>query len=943
MSSPSPIVRFFQTRVRGDGIRFALMLAVLLFFLVSGACGLLYQVVWTRSLVLLFGTTSYAVSTVLSIFFLGLGLGSLLGGRIADRSRRPLLWYGLFEIAIGAWALLFILLIGWGESVVVDLLRATTSSRGTGIALRALLAAVFLIVPVTLMGTTLPLLARAIIREGQSRGLKLGLLYGINTLGAVTGCALTGFVLIQQLGYTQTTFIGVAANLAVGVLALLLSLRKTAGAAFAESHAPETSGAQTESAGAADRLATAVAVFAFAMSGFCTLALEVLWTRLLSIVFTGTTYAYTTMLTSLLCGIALGSLVASFYADRRKHPVSWFGAIQILAGLSCLYMLTAFANMPEQFSELRLTSHFDFDRMVRISFILCFTALFVPTFLFGMAFPFAVRSATRIPTRLGRDIGRLYGVNTFAGVVGSVAGGYFILPLLGAHRGIVVLGLLLAATGLLLVLACPTRGRIGKGVILAFGVVLLAITWRVLPDDAGYALNKRFLPEDHKVIHYKEGVEGTVVVSEPKDNTTESNRVLWINSVQATQSIEKGVKMNRFQGVLPLLFDRQPKNALFMCFGSGVTAGTLALSDFERIDAVEISRDVLDAAPLFAADNLGVLQNPKVNFVVDDGRNFLLTTKNQYDLITFEPMPLAVAGVSTFYTREFYEQCIVHLAPGGLVSQWVPLHSLDIDVVRSLVFTFRSVFPEYCMWFINADLFLVGSNQPLTVDYANAMKTYANPEIGPRLQAAGMGDLTELLSCFFMGKESMTAFSEGGNLMVDDRPWAEFVAPKLMFDSTVDISLETLKPFYASPLDMLAFTGIPEAEAEAARTALALRHEAHKVTLEGEMLLYRGLVGESQEDKFMAALDVDPHDYTALFYLEDIAVQRMGLFIRWQELDNARAYLTKMQPYLGEEAAYALMEADILFAEEKREEAAQAYRRYLDRGGAEARAHERAG
>ncbi|MCC6490922.1 MAG: hypothetical protein IT364_25770, partial [Candidatus Hydrogenedentes bacterium] len=247
------------------------------------------------------------------------------------------------------------------------------------------------------------------------------------------------------------------------------------------------------------------------------------------------------------------------------------------------------------------------------------------------------------------------------------------------------------------------------------------------------------------------------------------------------------------------------------------------------------------------------------------------------------------------------------------------------------------------MWFINADLFLVGSNQTLRIDYANAAKTYGNPEIGPRLQAAGIGDLTELLSCFFMGKESMTAFSEGGSLMVDDRPWAEFVAPKLMFDSTVDRSLETLKPFYASPLEMLIFAGIDKTEEEAARAALALRHEAHKVTLDGEVLLYRGMIGGSQEETFMAALDIDPRDYTARFYLKDIAVQRMGLFIRWNELDNARAFLAKVQPYLGDDLAYALMEGDVLFAEEKHEEAARAYRRYLDLGGTEARASERAG
>ena len=287
------------------------------------------------------------------------------------------------------------------------------------------------------------------------------------------------------------------------------------------------------------------------------------------------------------------------------------------------------------------------------------------------------------------------------------------------------------------------------------------------------------------MIHYREGVEGTVVVSEPKEDTTGANRVLWINAVQATASIEKGVKMNRLQGVLPLLLHPGPREALFMCFGSGITAGTLAIAGFDRIDAVEISRDVLDAAPLFSKDNFGVVENPKVNLVVDDGRNFLLTTKKHYDVITFEPMPLALAGVSTFYTQEYYQLCLDHLAPGGIVSQWVPLHSLSADLVRSLLYTFTSVFPEYCIWFVNADLFITGSNAPLVVDYAVARERIAQEPLHAALEEVGLDEASELLACFFMGKDTVERYVQGGEVMSDDRPWAEFVAPKLMYERNV--------------------------------------------------------------------------------------------------------------------------------------------------------------
>ena len=905
------------------------ILAVFLFFFVSGACGLLYQVVWTRKLVLLFGTTAYAVSTVLSIFFIGLGAGSILGGRWADRARCPLFLYGLFELLIGIWALVFILTVGLGESALVGLLRGFTLSRGAGIALRAALAFAFLIVPVILMGATLPLLAKFVSGESQMRGLRIGSLYSLNTFGAVAGCGATGFLILPALGYTRASLFGAVANAVIGVLAMILS-RFVPAAQPGPHPKPETRNPKPD-----------LVLIAFAVSGFCALALEVLWTRLLTIVFIGTTYAFTTMLTTLLCGIAVGSAFASTFVDRIRRRVTLFGAVEMLIGIACILMLPVFAALPQKLSAMQLDAGYQWASLVRAKFYLSFSVLFAPTFLFGMTFPIVVKTITSSGARLGHDVGRLYSANTFGGMFGALAGGFLLIPFLGTHRGLLALSLVLFGVGLVLLLSTRELRAWLKLPVAAAACLLLFLSLKQAPDDVGQALNRGYIPENHKVLFYREGVEGTVAVSEPPENPGESDRILWINAVQATASIEKGVKMNRFQGILPLLFDRDPRTVLFMCFGSGITAGTLALYDFDRIDAVEISSDVLDAAHLFGRDNFDVLDDPIVRPIVDDGRNFLLTTPNAYDVITFEPMPLALAGVSTFYTREYYRLCLDHLAPGGIVSQWIPLHSLDPDVVRSLIHTFTSVFPEYCAWFVNADLFMVGSNQPLLIDPARVSLRLGRPEIRQAIQAVGFKDNVEVLTCFFMGKQHAELYAAEGDVMTDDRPWAEFMAPKLMFQRTVDKSLVQLSPFFESPSGHLSLAGISESEAASLRKALDLRHKARIINLQGLALYYGGAFGSEPEKFFKEALDIDPDDNNSRDYLKEITIARANTYVRWDEIDKAIACLSDAIEYAPDVPELYLTLGDVCFDHGRQDEARACYQRYLALGGKDPRAVER--
>jgi spermidine synthase len=825
--------------------------------------------------------------------------------------------------------------------------------HGAGVALRALLAFAFLIVPVFLMGATLPLLAKHVGSNSSSRGLRIGALYSLNTFGAVIGCAATGFFFLPAYGYTRASLIGAAANVTIGVLAIILSRFNSTTTNEEEASVIEDA---TYPASESRGFQHAAVLVAFATSGFCALALEVIWTRLLTTVFIGTTYAFTTMLTTLLCGLAIGGAVASSFVDRIRRPALVFGVLQMLIGVACIWMLSQFAGLPQRLADLASGIGYRWPDLLHVKLRVSATMLFAPTFLFGMTFPFVVRTISANGARLGREIGRLYSANTFGGMFGSVAGGFLLIPLLGAHWSQLTLAFILLGTGALLTLISRGSGPTLKGASICAACVAAILGVYFAPEDVSLAMSKGYLPENHKLLSHREGVEGTVAVSEPAKNATASDRILWINAVQATASIEKGIKMNRFQGVLPLLFDRDPKTVLFMCFGSGITAGTLGLSDFERIDAVEISPDVLASAPLFSADNFNVLNNPKMRFIVDDGRNFLLTTKNKYDVITFEPMPLALAGVSTFYTTEFYRLCLERLAPGGVVSQWIPLHSLNPDVVRSLVRTFTEVFPEYCAWFVNADLFLIGSDKPILIDPQRARERLAKPEIKNAIESVGFKDLTEVLTSFFMGKHHLDLYVRGEtptlnipgahvgsmDVMSDDRPWAEFVAPILMYEQTVDKTLKEITPFFESPSEYLNTTGMSKDDSKALLASLNQRHAARAKNLEGLRFYYGGLIGSEPDKYFKQALEIDPADYNSCYYLKEVVIAQAQVFVKWNEIDRAIKSLSDALQYAPTIPELHLALADILFDNKQVEEARDHYREYTSLGGLEQRAKERA-
>jgi spermidine synthase len=624
---------------------------------------------------------------------------------------------------------------------------------------------------------------------------------------------------------------------------------------------------------------------ATALCGFCGLAAEVIYTRLLAIVFLGTTYAFTTMLTAFLCGIGLGGAFAALL-QRRLHKKNAFplaGVILGLAAISLLLSLPWLAGLPDRFMEMQRSSGLAWDATLRATFFLAFLTLFPFTFALGVSFPLIIGVGGLWRSSVGSLVGLMNSSNTLGGVAGAIAGGFFLLPLLGSQSSLLLLGSLLIVGALLLIVSAPAVKTTSKGVMALVLLLAFGATFTILPADVNQALNKGYMPQDHQVLYMKEGAEGTVAVSGPADALEGEDRVLWINRVQATTSIERGVKMNRLQGVLPLLFEKECDQVLFMCFGSGITCGTLALSPFERIDAVEISPEVLTVAPYFDKDNLGVLYNPAVSFHIDDGRNFLLRTDRKYDVITFEPMPLALAGVSTFYTSEYYTLCRKHLTPGGMVSQWIPLHSNDPELVRSLVSTFIAAFPEYCAFFVNADLFLLGAEEPLKMHYARAMERLQDPVLAEALVKSGLGDLSEIMSCFLFDKEALDRYAAGARIMGDDRPWAEFMAPRLVYARRVPEAVDTLLPFISNPLDQI----VPESITVEERESLEKRHNSRLLDFPALKEYYGGsMLDDKAADAFVASLEVDPNNLNARYYLKTIVLAQGSRFLQWGEFER---------------------------------------------------------
>lgn len=771
---------------------------VFLFFFLSGFSSLVFEVLWERSLARVFGTTSLALSTLLTAFMAGLALGAWLGGKYADRVKRPLRAYALLEGGVGLYALLVPVFLGVLPDVYGSMFDRLFDHPVAFSLLRFVTVFAILVVPTTLMGASLPFVSQWVSRIERLFQGRVGWLYATNTLGACAGCLLAGFALLPTLGLSTTNLVFAGVNVtlcAVVVIADATFLRDVSAADPFDDDAAAVLG-KTTKPDSLSRFARGAIVAGFGTAGIVSMTYQVLWTRAYVIVLGSSTYSFTLILTAFLLGLGGGSAVASSFVERIRRPLAWLAGIQF--GLVILAATTfrvlddlpgvLFGRMREEIGAP--------EEIYLFQFLLVGALVFLPIALQGATFPLVIRAFVTRRESAGLDVGRAYSVNTIGAIIGSFVAGFALLPLLGLRRAMTVAlsaNLLVAAAWAIVEL----RERLSKTRAALFGALAVVATLAVVlaPSVNRVALTrgmfrvywarelfdpKKFARDDPELLYYSDGVTATTSVEKRGGLVT-----LKANGKpEASDGADMATQI--LVALLPMMMRSvdQPmgeEKVAMIGFGSGVTAGAALQWPLKSLEVVEIEPAMLEASHFFDHVNHRPLDDPRTTVIATDGRNFLEYSDEQYDVIISEPSNPWIAGVASLFTVEHFRRAKKKLAPGGVFGQWVQLYEINPTNVKRIFATFRAAFPHvqaYSSMPKGTDLILVGSDRPLPLPPTGFETAWAHEVTRDELQRAGVSSPWDPYGLMFMNQPEIEAFSEGARINTDDNGLLEFEAPR---------------------------------------------------------------------------------------------------------------------------------------------------------------------
>jgi len=720
---------------------------LLLLFAASGCSALIYEIVWYQLLQLAIGSTAVSLGVLLATFMGGLSAGSLALPRILARKwRHPLLVYALIEAGIGACGILVL----FGMPLIDGIYSAGVGHGMPAILLRAMVCAVCLMPPTLLMGASLPAIARWI--ETSPRGVAwLGLLYGANTAGAVAGCLLAGFYLLRAFDMATATFVAAAINGLVALGSWHLS-RTTPERAPAEGPGDSTVPAP------AGRSRFQPVYVTIALSGATALGAEVVWTRLLGLLFGATVYTFSIILAIFLAGIGLGSGAGSLIS-RSTRPRTALGICQLLlAGAIAWTAFTLSRSLPYWPVNPLLSGSpwitFQVDMARAIWTIL------PATLCWGASFPLALGAVADRERDPGRLVGGVYAANTFGAILGALAFSMILIPWIGTRQSQRAL-MLLAALGALFALgpvAWRARRRAGAlaGLAASLGAAgYLAAGVAPVPGDL-IAYGRRMITSatGSQLLYVGEGMNASIAITRWNDGAIQFH----VSGKVEASTEPYDMRLQRMLGHLPALVHPRPQSVLIVGFGAGVTAGTFVPHpDIRRIAVCEMEPIIPPVATrFFARENYGVMNDPRTRIYYDDARHFVLTTRDKFDIVTSDPIHPWVKGSATLYSREYFELVRERLNPGGVVTQWVPLYESDAEVVKSEIATFFEVFPGGSIWANELDgggydVFLLGQREPGKIDVDAMQARLDRPEyarVAESLREVGLGTAVALLSTY---------------------------------------------------------------------------------------------------------------------------------------------------------------------------------------------------
>ncbi|MBN2287942.1 MAG: fused MFS/spermidine synthase [Candidatus Glassbacteria bacterium] len=864
----------------------ALQYWIYLFFFLSGVSGLVYEIVWMRKLTLIFGNTVHAVSTTLAVFMGGLALGSFLFGRAADRSARPLRMYVLLETGIAVSALLVsAVFLPVLDSTYVFLHRAGLSSGTALFLVRLVLGMGILLVPTVLMGGTLPVMGRFLVRAPAEVGSVMGRLYGLNTLGAVAGSFAAGFWLIASYGEAATVYIAAACNLAVGIGAYVLLRHLGARRAAPAEEPAAAAGPEPETRDT--RTARAVLAI-YAAAGFASMAYEVLWTRAL-IYFVGlSVHAFTIILISFLLGLALGSLAVTRLVDRWQKPLLVLGLLQWLIAAAALAGIPLMGKLPSVYQELNLLLGANtYNQISVVKLILCLLVLGVPTLAMGAVFPLVNRLYVRTRQGLAGRVGALYAAGTAGTIIGSLFAGFVLLPAAGIAVSIVAVASVncLVGAAAFALRDKPPAARLWPAAAclgsLAAGALALGAGGALGPV-VGYSLKN----SGKQVLYCRETTEASLAVL--KNNT--GDRELNINGESTAYTGFEDIVIHKFLAHLPLLLHRDPSSILVVGFGFGSTVYSASRYGLKDLECVELVPEEVKTAPYFLPENHGILDSGLVRMVFDDGRNHILTTGSGYDVISFNAIHPKLSPM--LYTYDFYRLCARVLNPGGTICAWLPTNGFSLYEFKVLLRTFQEVFPHSSLWYNNpANLILLGSIDPLRIDYPELRDRISAPEISRDLHEVRLEDPLALLACFMTGEGRLRELTADVPLNTDSRPIIEFsrTAAPVVSTEIYHWLMESLEPV-SGYLDW-EDSGRPQPDSlEQVRASCDHWLAARKLFYRGKFASWVFKEYPTATRLYQRALQANPADGYIKYFLED----------RWTDPDSlARAAAADPGDYIS--------------------------------------------
>lgn len=748
-----------------------ILLGVVACFILSGFAALLYQTAWMRQFSLVFGTSELAIAAVLSAYMGGLSLGAIIAARYVHRITRPVLFYGLLEAGIAVSALAVPVLLMLARVLYVSILGGQpepVDASGLGQSFFYLIIAfVVLAIPTTFMGATLPLLTKYVVKSKEQIGSRVGLLYATNTIGAVGGTLVAGFLLLPFLGLNGTVWVGVIINLVVFFLAAAIARYIGDHSQLDSSDEPEDQPVEEFQEVAAVPKSRIWILPLMLLSGANSFVYEVLWTRLLGHILGGSITAFATMLAGFLSGIAIGSAIASRFAETRSQ------AIKLFVGVQCGIALTSM--LIYQFLPLVIPEASGLSGNV----LLAIMVLLPATVFIGATFPLAVRILAKDKSDAAPASAKVYSWNTVGAIIGATAAAFFLIPLLkyeGSIRVAIILNAALALAAATL-LSKPNKPLVAT--VLVFMVGLIVWYQPKMPEEI-LRSSPVFAQPGGDIRFYEVGRSATVLVIEESGYLNLRTNGLPEASTSLIGS-PPYIHNQRMLSTMPVLARPDVETMLIVGLGAGVTLEGVPES-VKEVDVIELEPEVVEANRFYGDERaIDPLKDPRVTITINDARSALTLTDKKYDAIVSQPSHPWTAGASHLYTREFMTLAKDHLSEGGVYLQWMNTQFLDEFLLKALCATMLDVYPYVRVYQWNPEvLFFLGSSKPLDVERQIALT--GRPMVDDPLNylEKGVGSVEDVITALAMDQANVEAFAEGGQVITDNRNYMATMSARVM-------------------------------------------------------------------------------------------------------------------------------------------------------------------